>query len=65
MTDPTHGPSHAQLRQAHEHLTTVAEAIHELLAGPEPADPVRLEAAEGLLRQALHHLESAKPRKPL
>lgn len=65
MTDKITGPSDAQLREAHEHIKTVAEAIHELLANPEPADTLRLEAAAGLLKQALAHLESVKPRKML
>lgn len=66
MIDTPHALLHAQLRQAHEHVTTVAEAIHTLLAQPElPVDSVRLDAAADLLRQALHHVESAKPGKPL
>jgi len=39
---------------------SVADIIHELLAVPEPADPVRLELAAGLLKQALTHLEPPK-----
>jgi hypothetical protein len=41
-------------------VQSVADIIHELLAGPEPTDPVRLELAAGLLKQALTHLEAPK-----
>ncbi len=60
MTQKHPHPSHAHLRDAHEHVQSVAALIHELLAEPEPADPIRLERAAGLLKQALTHLEPPK-----
>jgi len=57
--NPPH-PSHAHLRDAHEQVQSVAALIHELLAEPEPADPIRLELAAGLLKRALSRLEPPK-----
>jgi hypothetical protein len=51
---------HAHLRDIHQQMQSVADIIHELLAVPEPADPVRRELAAGLLKQALTHLEPPK-----
>ena len=60
MTQHPPGPSHAHLRDIHQQVQSVADIIHELLAVPEPTDPVRLELAAGLLKQALTHLEPPK-----
>ena len=60
MTHNRSHPSHAHLRDAHEQIQSVAAIIHELLAEPEPADPVRLDLATGLLKRALSRLEPPK-----
>lgn len=53
-------PSHAHLHEAHKQVQSAAELIHELLHGPEPADPLRLELAAGLLKKALSRMEPPK-----
>lgn len=60
MSDHHTHPPHAALREAHGHAQSAADLIHELLAGPEPADPLRLELAAGLLRKALSRMEPPK-----